>query len=88
MNNSSDMSNSVFNTVYKITMEAKETEDDFIFTRLSEFLHDKYQTVIPKKLLLCALEEFRHNHPDIYDCMIQEAQDRSLYGEERLEVEE
>ena len=67
-----------FNETLKVVLEVKEMEEDFIFTHLGDYLYGKYQIIIPKKLLLCALDEFRHNHPDIYECMIQEAQERSI----------
>ena len=74
-----------FSDVYRTITEAQETRDDFIFTHISNFLGAEYQTIIPKKLLIFALDEFRHNHPDIYESMISDAQHRATYEKERRE---
>lgn len=66
----------LFNVSYEITSQIKETQDDFIFTTLSNFLQERFEIVIPKELVVCAISEFYQNHSDLADDMIRKAIER------------
>lgn len=58
--------------VEQIAHEATETLDDFIFTTVSTFCNTVTQRKIPKRMLACALIEYRTNHPEDFERMVSD----------------
>lgn len=58
--------------VQRISHEVTETLDDFIFTTVSPFCDTVTQRRIPKRMLACALIEYRENHPEDFERMVSD----------------
>ena len=68
---SEEMAKDIFKTVDSIVMHVKETQDEFIFSTLSDFLHDKVNIVVQKDELFKAISLLRmveEHGPGIYQC--------------------
>lgn len=58
---------------------AKETEEDFIFTRISQYMERDYNRAtfaISKKMLFRALECFEQDHPEEWEQLKAECKGR------------
>ena len=53
------MAKDMFKTVDNIATQVKETQDEFIFSTLSDFLHDKVNIVVQKDELFKAISLLR-----------------------------
>ena len=56
---SEDMTKEIFKTVDNIVMQVKETQDEFIFSTLSNFAYKNYNITIDKKELIMAIHFIR-----------------------------
>ena len=56
---SEEMVKDIFKTVDNIIMHAKETQDEFIFSTLSNFAYTNYNITVDKKELIMAIEFIR-----------------------------
>lgn len=60
----------------KLTTQVKETEEDFIFSVISQYFEEKTKLIIPKDLLIDALWLYKETYPERYERMIKEAEKR------------
>ena len=61
----------VFKLVDKISMQVQETQDEFIFSTIRDFLHDQANIVVKKDELFKAISLLRmveEHGPGIYQC--------------------
>ena len=56
---SEDMTKEIFKTVDNIVMQVKETQDEFIFSTLSKYTMDNFNTVVEKEELIQAIHLIR-----------------------------
>ena len=56
---SEEMTKDIFKTVDNIVMQVKETQDEFIFSTLSNFASTNYNITIDKQELIMAMEFIR-----------------------------
>ena len=56
---SEEMAKCIFNTVDNMVMQVKETQDDFIFSTLSDFASTNYNITVDKKELIMAIQFIR-----------------------------
>lgn len=56
---SEEMAKEMFKTVDNIVMQAKETQDEFIFSTLSDFASTNYNITVDKKELIMAIQFIR-----------------------------
>ena len=65
------MAKDIFNAVDNMVMQVKETQDEFIFSTLRDFLHDQTNVVVQKDELFKAISLLRmvkEHGPGIYQC--------------------
>lgn len=55
--------------INRIIMEVQETEECFIFTKIYPFLCETIEAKFDKQTLIDALNEFRENHPERFECL-------------------
>ena len=68
---SEEMVKDMFKTVDNIVMQVQETQDEFIFYTLRNFLHDQANIVVQKGELIKAISLLRmveEHGPGIYQC--------------------
>ena len=68
---SEEMTKDIFKTVDNIVMQVQETQDEFIFCTLRDFLHDQTNIVVQKDELFKAISLLRmveEHGPGIYQC--------------------
>ena len=53
---SEEMTKDIFKTVDNIVMQVKETQDEFIFSTLSDFASTNYNIMVDKKELIMAIQ--------------------------------
>ena len=56
---SEDMAKEMFKTVDNIVMQVKETQDEFIFSTLSDFTYMNYNITVDKQELIMAIQFIR-----------------------------
>ena len=56
---SEEMAKDIFKTVDNIVMQVKETQDEFIFSTLSDFASTNYNIMVDKKELIMAIQFIR-----------------------------
>ena len=56
---SEDMTKEIFKNVDNIVMQVKETQDEFIFSTLSDFASTNYNIMVDKKELIMAIQFIR-----------------------------
>lgn len=56
---SEDMVKDMFKTVDNIVMQVKETQDEFIFSTLSDFAYTNYNITVDKQELIIAIQFIR-----------------------------
>ena len=56
---SEEMAKNIFKTVDNIVMQVKETQDEFIFSTLSDFASTNYNIMVDKKELIMAIQFIR-----------------------------
>ena len=56
---SEDMTKEIFKNVDNIVMQVKETQDEFIFSTLSDFASTNYNITVDKKELIMAIQFIR-----------------------------
>ena len=56
---SEEMTKDIFKTVDNIVMQVKETQDEFIFSTLSKYTMDNFNTVVKKEELIQAIHLIR-----------------------------
>jgi len=66
-----DAFNRVFAISELIIRQVREDEDKFIFETLSPYLTDCYKMVIPKKLLVCAINAYKKEHKAEYEAIME-----------------
>ena len=67
---SEEMAKDMFKTVDNIVMQIKETQDEFIFSTLSKYSMDNFNTVVKKEELIQAIHLIRmcnEHGPGIYE---------------------
>ena len=67
---SEEMAKDMFKTVDNIVMQVKETQDEFIFSTLSKYTMDNFNTVVEKEELIQAIHLIRmckEHGPEIYE---------------------
>ena len=59
---SEEMAKEIFKTVDNIVMQVKETQDEFIFSTLSDFSSTNYNITVDKKELIMVIQFIRMCH--------------------------
>ena len=68
---SEEMEKDIFKTVNNIVMQVQETQDEFIFSTINDFLHEQTNMVIKKDELIKSVSLLRmveEHGPGIYQC--------------------
>ena len=74
----------VFSITDKITMQVQETQDEFIFRTLINFLHEQTNIIVRKDELIKAISLFRmveEHGPGIYQCWATAAAQSSMLSD-------
>lgn len=53
--------------INRIIIEVKETEEQFIFTKIYPFLSETIKAIFDKQTFIDALIEFKANHPERFE---------------------
>ena len=55
-----------WDSIDKIYMQMRETQEDFIFSTISPYITNTTQITVNKELLVRAVTEYFQNHPEEY----------------------
>lgn len=66
----------------EMIVEVKEEIDRIVFKVISDWYGRDYATIVPKKLIIRALECFRDEHPEEYEALCKKVDETESRGDE------
>lgn len=74
-----DMTTQVMEIAESIVQQVREEQDRFIFETITPYIEDMTKMVISKKILCRALECFKNEHPEEFNALMNEMEDKEIW---------